>query len=275
MTARFHTTQKGGAKKWSARIVQPQFPHVPELHEAPATRSHVRALAYGQAGTFTRLDTAAERDTYPMLTPAAAEGILRAVYWHPQMNYRILRIDVLSRVNIYAQRVNELSRHAPANGLNISEMENRAMRLRRVIDKPAYAIYADVVLHPAFRDGENLGKVTGIINRRLQRGQTYQRPYFGIREFPATVLPIGPQLHDEPTPIPEDAELGPVPLFYQRLEDPNGPLTQADFQWDYAEQTWLRRTKRIREAPVLFDAVVRSGTLMIPPYRTNSLDGGW
>ena len=43
-----------------------------------------------------------------------------------------------------------------------------------------------------------------MFNRRVEKGQHYQAPYFGCREFPAEVLPATPEL----VPIADTRDLG-------------------------------------------------------------------
>ncbi|WP_082505782.1 CRISPR-associated protein Cas5 [Deinococcus sp. Leaf326] len=46
--------------------------------------------AWGKSASFTRYDTPTERDTYPMLTVPAADGVLTSIYWQPGLRYKIL-----------------------------------------------------------------------------------------------------------------------------------------------------------------------------------------
>ena len=50
---------------------------------------------WGDYACFTRPEFKVERVTYPVMTPSAARGILEAIYWKPQIRYRIERIGIL------------------------------------------------------------------------------------------------------------------------------------------------------------------------------------
>jgi CRISPR-associated protein Cas5d len=50
---------------------------------------------WGDYACFTRPEFKVERVSYPVMTPSAARGILEAVYWKPQIRYRIERIGIL------------------------------------------------------------------------------------------------------------------------------------------------------------------------------------
>jgi CRISPR-associated protein Cas5d len=50
---------------------------------------------WGDYACFTRPEFKVERVSYPVITPSAARGILEAIYWKPQIRYRIQRIGIL------------------------------------------------------------------------------------------------------------------------------------------------------------------------------------
>jgi CRISPR-associated protein Cas5d len=50
---------------------------------------------WGDYACFTRPEFKVERVSYPVMTPSAARGILEAIYWKPQIRYRIQRIGIL------------------------------------------------------------------------------------------------------------------------------------------------------------------------------------
>lgn len=50
---------------------------------------------WGDYACFTRPEFKVERVTYPVMTPSAARGILEAIYWKPQIRYKVQRIGIL------------------------------------------------------------------------------------------------------------------------------------------------------------------------------------
>ena len=50
---------------------------------------------WGDYACFTRPEFKVERVSYPVMTPSAARGILEAIYWKPQIRYRIQRLGIL------------------------------------------------------------------------------------------------------------------------------------------------------------------------------------
>lgn len=58
-------------------------------------KSTVDIKVWGDYACFTRPEFKVERVSYPVMTPSAARGILEAIYWKPQIRYRIQRIGIL------------------------------------------------------------------------------------------------------------------------------------------------------------------------------------
>lgn len=220
----------------------------------------IRIRAWGKSASFTRYDTPAERDTYPMLTVPAADGILTSVYWHPGLRYEIMAIHVLSPVQIYARHSNELKAIPGKDGTDI--LSNHTPRIHRVIHQPEYVIDARIVLPPEANSPEDHGKFYGILKRRLDRGQNYEQPFFGLREYVCHVEPIS-----RFTPWDADADLGPVPLMLHEIPDPTGPLILTRHVHDFGTSTWVRHQLKGRVEAEYFEGTVRAGTLRVPPYR--------
>ncbi|MEF2892386.1 MAG: CRISPR-associated protein Cas5, partial [Akkermansia sp.] len=53
---------------------------------------------WGDYACFTRPELKSERVSYEVMTPSAAIGILSAIYWKPQICWRIDRIHVLNPI---------------------------------------------------------------------------------------------------------------------------------------------------------------------------------
>lgn len=221
---------------------------------------------WGERASFTTYDSGGERETYAMLHPVAAEAVLKAVYWHPGFAYEIRRIDVLSPVQIYAERVNELSAHAGARGLDITQAEVRTIRQRRIIHQPHYAIYANVVIDAPLRSRERYGKILSIFERRADRGQCHERPYLGIREAPCDFGRI--TVTNVPAPWDVDADLGPLPLWRDYVPDDQGAVEMVTHRVGPAGTNLERRVERGHVISHYFQGTVRGGRLHVPAYRS-------
>lgn len=226
----------------------------------------VRVRAWGPTACFTRYDTPAERDTYPMLTVPAADGILSSVYWHPGFHYEITQMAVLNPVQLYTWHGTELKTRPGRGGTDV--LDNRTPRTKRLIHEPAYLIEARLVLRPELRPDARhwLGKYHDILRKRLNRGQVYEQPFFGQREYACHIEPAT----GNETPWKADADLGPFPLHLRETPDPRGPLILTRHHHDVAEDRWVRQTYRGRVEPTFFPATVRGGVLQVPAYRERS-----
>ena len=221
------------------------------------THSTISVIVAGRSASFTRYATPAETDTYPMLTPPAADGILSAIYWHPGFSWDITRIDVLNEVILYERQGNELKDIPGKKGTDI--LSNHTQRLRRYIHKPAYRIQANIHLWPDAEHDEQY-RYLDQFNKRVKRGAFHTHPYFGMRELTCQVYP-----DDHTPPIDEDADLGQMPLILDKIADPSG--TQLFTQHTRSGRDWQASTFRGFVRPRFFNAVVRGGTLLIPSQR--------
>ncbi len=152
----------------------------------------------GEFACFTNPLMKADRMTYPVITPSAADGILRSIYWHPGVNYRINRIFVLEppkTSTITRAEIADKPRFDPARPYYVVDDDsNRQLRTETVLLKPHYIIDYEFELDEKFvtQTGEKgvdaVGKVTEIINRRLKNGKCYRRPFLGLREYSADFM---------------------------------------------------------------------------------------
>ena len=154
----------------------------------------VKLKVWGDYACFTRPEMKVERVSYDVITPSAARGILEAIYWKPSITWIIDRIHVLNPIRFDNIRRNELDRKlavgtikkAMADGTSPVEIfieDIRQQRAAIVLRDVAYVIEA----HFQFSSEEdnNATKHQEIFIRRARKGQCFQRPYLGCREFPA------------------------------------------------------------------------------------------
>jgi len=152
---------------------------------------------WGKYACFSRAELKVERVSYDVMTPSAARGLLEAIYWHPGFKWVIDRIYVLNPIHFTSIRRNEVKSKIAArsvrsamNGdtspLYISTSADIQQRAATVLYDVRYVIEAHFELLPdKMAQGDNEGKFTDIMKRRLARGQCYHQPCFGTREFPA------------------------------------------------------------------------------------------
>ena len=152
---------------------------------------------FGSRACFTRPELKVERVSYEVPTPSALEGLLKAIYWHPGINYRINKIHVLNEIEFESRKCNEittalnaqtfrknLEKGLPLPHANCSEHDIRNTAHLINVD---YIIEANMVIDELIETKENLIKNLAIFQRRLEKGQYFSKPYLGLREFGAYV----------------------------------------------------------------------------------------
>ena len=156
----------------------------------------VKVEVWGDYACFSRPELKVERMSYDVMTPSAARGLLEAIYWHPGMKWVIDRIYVLRSIQFASIRRNEvkstISAHNVRSVMNggtdplfISTSDDIQQRAALVLRDVRYVIEAHFDLTGNRAEGDNPGKFSDIMRRRLEKGQCYHQPCFGVREFPA------------------------------------------------------------------------------------------
>lgn len=151
---------------------------------------------WGERALFTRPELSVERMSYDCITPSAARGLIESIYWHPGIRYSIDRIHVLNPIRFANVRRNEVKskasnsalRSAVTGGKELPSIDRRAdiqQRAALILTNVRYVIEAHFDLTGKAAPEDNPGKFKDIIRRRLEKGQCYSTPYFGVREFPA------------------------------------------------------------------------------------------
>ena len=179
----------------------------------------IRLKVSGEYACFTRPEMKVERVSYDVMTPSAARGILEAIHWKPAILWVIDEIHALKPIRFQSIRRNEVGSKAPAgklksamkagsiDGLQLLVDEDRQQRAAMVLYDVAYVIAAHFELTSRAGPDDNEGKHLDIFNRRAARGQCFNQPCLGTREFPADfeLLPADAPM---PAAITETRDLG-------------------------------------------------------------------
>ena len=64
---------------------------------------------WGDYACFTRPEMKVERVSYDVMTPSAARGVLEAIFWKPQIVWRVTKIEVLKPIRWASVRRNEVA----------------------------------------------------------------------------------------------------------------------------------------------------------------------
>ncbi len=178
----------------------------------------VQVRVSGEMACFTRPESKVERYSYPLMTPSAARNILDAICWRPQMRWIVTSISVLKPIRYMSVLRNEVqSKLSPRSvkqwivdpsqyrplvagaGMGTDVTPRNTSLLRDV----AYVIEATPKIFDA--SGDNTpAKYIAMMQRRVEKGQCFQRPSLGCREFAAEFSePV-----EGEQPIPETIEIG-------------------------------------------------------------------
>jgi CRISPR-associated protein Cas5d len=216
----------------------------------------IKLKVCGDYACFSRAEMKVERVSYDVLTPSAARGIVEAIYWKPEIRWRISRIHVLNPIRFTSLRRNEVGCKIPAgtvatamkNGrgrLGLFVEEERQQRAATLLRDVAYVIEArfDVL------SGENnVGKHLDQFNRRAREGRCFQRPYLGCREFPADF-----ELIEEGKPLP------PVHDKFDLKGERDLGFMLHDI--DFSDGM----------TPHFFRAILRDGVMDVPPLKSREV----
>ena len=207
----------------------------------------------GDFACFTRPEMKVERVSYDVITPSAVRAIFSAIFWKPAIKWNVKKIEVLSPITWISVRRNEVGAVAVKNPIMIED--SRQQRAGLFLRDVHYRIYAEMefisinkrpkVLNEIpeslvsdeerqeIRKDENPGKYHAMFERRAKKGQCFNQPYLGCREFSCEFKFVdNPEKEAEITPtINESRDLGFM-LYDMDFEHPNsdGSINPAFFR---------------------------------------------
>jgi CRISPR-associated protein Cas5d len=165
---------------------------------------------WGDYACFTRPELKVERVSYDVITPSAARAIFEAIFWKPAIRWEVTKIEVLNPIKWTNIRRNEVGAVASSKKSAIYIEEERQQKNSLVLKDVHYRIWAKLVFIPKHKrlesnqhdetvhNDENPGKYYAMFERRAGKGQCFNQPYLGTREFSASF-----RLVDENMPTPE------------------------------------------------------------------------
>ncbi len=210
---------------------------------------------WGDYACFSRPEMKVERVSYDIMTPSAARGLIEAIYWHPGMRYVIDKIRVCTPIRFTNIRRNEVKDVISKKGIEklmdiggesfIATPESIQQRAAMVLRDVHYVIDAHFEITEKAAPTDNPGKFQDILKRRIEKGQFFHQPCFGVREFPA---------------------------FFKACEKipecPEELRGRKDLGWmlldlDYSDKTDIR--------PKFFRAELIDGVLTVPPMKSEEV----
>ena len=216
----------------------------------------------GPYACFTRPEMKVERVSYDVITPSAARAIFDAILWKPAIRWQVRRIEVLEPIRWVSVRRNEVGKVASPRNDGIFIEDERQQRAGLFLRNVKYLLFAEFdfispdqrckvhnpvpeylldtseaeeLRKPDVRKDETEAKYASMFERRATRGQCFNQPYLGCREFAADFRLVHPQA-EPATPIAESRDLGwmlydldysnpadPKPFFFRAQLD-NGAI---------------------------------------------------
>lgn len=179
---------------------------------------------WGPMACFTRPELKVERVSYDVITPSAARAVFEAIFWKPAIRWQVTKIEVLNPIKWTTIRRNEVGALASKNPIFIEEKRQQKNSL--LLQDVQYRIWAKLVFIPQWkrketknaqidieeadmlRKDENPGKYNAMFERRASKGQCFNQPYLGTREFSASFRLINPEQDELKAPIDESRDLG-------------------------------------------------------------------
>lgn len=202
----------------------------------------IKIVVTGKYACFTDPALSTERMSYPVPTPSALEGLLKAIYWKPECEFDIKKIVVFNPIRYANIRQNEvknkikytkikqqMKNHSVFPGI-ITELD-RTQRNTMLLKDVKYGIEFEIkprlikANHPNYAN--EYRKHVEIMTRRLERGQTYKTPCLGLAQYVVDMIEkvenfpmkdIHPSIHKNAHHV-----LGPM-LYKQFYEDDSNPV---------------------------------------------------
>ena len=204
---------------------------------------------WGAYACFTRPELKVERVSYDVMTPSAARAIFESIFWKPAIRWQVTKIEVLNPIKWCNIRRNEVGAVASKNPIYIEDKRQQKNSL--LLQDVRYRIWAKLEFIPQWKrkesknpliDGEevellrkdeNPGKYNAMFERRARKGQCFNQPYLGTREFSASFRWVDTENDVLDNPIQESRDLGLMLYdmdFDKNVERPDAMFYRAKME---------------------------------------------
>ena len=201
---------------------------------------------WGDYACFTRPEMKVERVSYDVITPSAARAVFEAIFWKPAICWRMKVIEVLAPIRWISVRRNEVECIMSERSKGVFIEDVRQQRAGLFLRDVRYRLHAELEFIPRdcraeaknqapewlheeierqlLRKDENPGKYNAIFERRARKGQCFNQPYLGCREFSChfRFVENAAETAMEYPPIKESCDLGFM-LYDIDFSSPDGP----------------------------------------------------
>ena len=152
----------------------------------------------GEYALFTRPEIKCERVSYDVPTPSALVGLISSIYWHPGVKYIIDKIYVYKPVKFVNVRRNEVKNKLSLAAVKkqmsgkggdvcIYTADDKTQRANLMLKDVEYGVEFHFEITDEADETQTPEKCYNILLRRLRKGQFFNKPCLGCREFSADV----------------------------------------------------------------------------------------
>ena len=208
----------------------------------------MKVLITAKRAIFTRPELKVEKYSYEVPTPSALCGVLKSVYWKPEMEYVIDQITVLNEIKY--QEVMTNGQIIGATALYpVSRKEAATPKSMNILTDVAYVVDFHVILTgKGTHTNDVVEKHVAIFYQRLQKGQQFRTPNLGCKEFVCELY---------------DAAQEEIPQSYY-----NGTSISLGVMLHHIEYDNKRGNRQIWYRPVMKDGVINC-------HESSDSGGGW
>jgi CRISPR-associated protein Cas5d len=222
----------------------------------------IRCRVWSDYALFSRPEFKVERVSYPVITPSAARGVLHAIFWKPEFEYRIRRIGVQRLGSSTVILRNELKDKQGKTPIFIEEPQYRQQRSSLMLKDVSYIIEAS--LHLRSHATDPVQKYLEQFERRLEKGQCFSTPYLGTRECAASFAPV-----QDTDAVQSGLQQKLGMLLFDIAFVPS--QTRKDFEFQVHDSKGAKRTSGYAQA-LYFDAAIDNGWLEVPQHKYDELE---
>jgi len=217
----------------------------------------------GDFACFTRPEMKVERVSYDVITPSSARSIFEAILWKPAIRWHVHKIEVVNPIKWINLRRNEVGKVIPKInleaamkgekilGLNIED--ERQQRAGLFLRDVKYRLHASFEMTGRAGKGDTPVKFSEMFERRASKGQCFNQPYLGCREFSCDFRHI---LLDKDNQVP-----GSEPISI----DENRDLGWMLFDLDYSNAN--------EPKPLFFRTSLEHGIVHVPACESEEVRG--
>jgi CRISPR-associated protein Cas5d len=142
----------------------------------------------GDYACFTRPEYKIERFSYPIITPTAAKGLVKNVFWKPQIDYIIKKIYVVKAGTFMSLGI--IKEHKELNGLSSNALRTSLKHMTVLKDVEYVLDVEQTIISDKVKASKvnTVSKYKEMLRKRLCKGKYFRTPYLGMAGFPCSII---------------------------------------------------------------------------------------